>query len=67
MEEWHPRQRERWEKDGSYVLEVPFSSDRELIMDILKMGPDVEVVGPPQLRKQVADRARLLAQRYRAD
>jgi predicted DNA-binding transcriptional regulator YafY len=65
MEEWHPKQRERWGKDGSYVLEVPFSSDTELLMDILRMGPDVEVVAPPKLRNEAARRARALARRYR--
>jgi len=64
MEEWHPKQRARLEKDGSYVLEIPFSADKELMMDILKMGPDVEVVGPPALREEVADRARMLVGRY---
>ena len=35
-EEWHPNQRSRSEPDGSYVLEVPFSNDRELVMLILR-------------------------------
>jgi len=54
MEEWHPKQRARWEKDGSYILEVPYSQDRELIMDILKFGPDCEVVAPKGLRNDIA-------------
>jgi predicted DNA-binding transcriptional regulator YafY len=64
LEEWHPKQRAKWEKDGSYVLEVPYSSEKELVMDILKMGNDVEVRGPPPLRAVVADRARATAKVY---
>jgi len=61
LEEWHPKQRVRWEKDGSYVLEVPFSSDKELAMDILRLAPDVEVVSPASLRAEVRDRAGKMA------
>jgi len=64
LEEWHPKQRAKWDKDGSYVLEVPFSSPQELVMDILKMGDDVEVLGPPPLRAAVAERARATAKIY---
>jgi predicted DNA-binding transcriptional regulator YafY len=53
-EEWHPRQKSRFEPDGAYVLEVPYGDDRELLMDILKFGPDVTVLGPPALRDRVA-------------
>ena len=66
LEEWHPRQRARWDKDGSYLLEVPYSSEKELVMDILKMGDDVEVLGPPPLRAAVAERARATARVYGA-
>ena len=50
---WHPKQRARVEKDGSYVLEVPYADDRELVMEILKYGADVEVIAPPALRDKV--------------
>lgn len=52
-EQWHPQQRGRFETDGSYVLELPYSDPRELIMDVLRYGPDVEVVGPDTLRNAV--------------
>jgi predicted DNA-binding transcriptional regulator YafY len=64
LEEWHPRQRSRLEADGSYVLEVPFSSDKELAMDILRYGADVEVVGPKALREEIARRLEAAAARY---
>jgi predicted DNA-binding transcriptional regulator YafY len=61
---WHPRQRTRSEKDGSFVLEVPYSEDRELLMDILKYGADVEVMGPAALRGRVAEALAAAAKRY---
>src|SRR5258708_21320228 len=61
LEEWHPKQRSRLDPDGSYVLEVPFSSDKELVMDVLRYGPDVEVVGPKALKEAVVRRLRLAA------
>jgi predicted DNA-binding transcriptional regulator YafY len=51
---WHPSQRTKWEKSGSYVLEIPYANDRELLMEILKFGADVEVLGPASLRDRVA-------------
>jgi predicted DNA-binding transcriptional regulator YafY len=64
LEEWHSKQRSRIEADGSYVLEVPFSSEKELVMDILRYGSDVEVVGPKGLREEVAYRLRAAAAKY---
>ena len=54
LEEWHPRQKARMEPDGGYVLEIPYAEDKELIMDILRYGPEVEVLRPKSLRAQVA-------------
>jgi len=62
---WHPKQRARVEKDGSYVLEVPYAEDRELVMEILKYGADVEVRGPPALRESVGKALEQAAKRYR--
>ena len=50
--------------DGSYELEVPYRDPRELIMDILRYGPDVEVVGPADLRQKVKRRLAAAAARY---
>jgi predicted DNA-binding transcriptional regulator YafY len=61
---WHPKQRARFDPDGSYLLEVPYSHDRELLMEILKFGADVEVLQPSELRRRVGDALRLAAQRY---
>lgn len=51
---WHPRQAGGFEPDGAYRLELPYADDRELLMDILKYGPDVEVLAPQCLRGKVA-------------
>lgn len=64
QERWHPEQRGTLEKDGRYRLEVPFSDTRELMMDILKYGAGVEVVGPETLRESVAAEVRKMIQRH---
>ncbi len=63
-EDWHPKQRAAFEADGSYVLEVPYADDRELLMDILKFGPDVEVVSPAALRDRVKEALEAAIRRY---
>jgi predicted DNA-binding transcriptional regulator YafY len=63
-ERWHPGQEGRFLPDGAYELRVPYHDPRELVMDILRHGPDVEVVEPPGLRAEVARLARETAERY---
>ena len=55
-EEWHPDQQGRWLDDGAYELKIPFADETELVMDVLRQGAQIEVIGPPSLRKLVADR-----------
>ncbi len=57
-EQWHSNQHAEKDETGRLVLTVPYSDDPELIMRILRYGPDVEVLKPPELREKVA--ARLL-------
>ncbi|MEY2660007.1 MAG: hypothetical protein RLZZ123_1179 [Pseudomonadota bacterium] len=52
-EQWHPEQQAQYEKDGSYVLKVPYSDERELLGDVLRHGPEVEVLAPQSLRQSV--------------
>jgi predicted DNA-binding transcriptional regulator YafY len=47
---WHPLQKTHTEPDGSFVLQIPYADDRELMGDILRFGADVEVLGPKELR-----------------
>ena len=63
-EMWHPDQQGGFEAGGSWLLRVPFSSARELTMDILRYGSEVEVLAPPFLREAVAAEARRTAERY---
>ncbi len=53
-EEWHPKQEGCYEGE-CYVLRIPYADSRELVMDILKHGPEVEVLGPDCLRTEVVD------------
>jgi predicted DNA-binding transcriptional regulator YafY len=52
-ENWHPEQRSVFDAEGYYLLEIPYTDDRELLMDILKYGADVEVLSPKPLRARV--------------
>jgi predicted DNA-binding transcriptional regulator YafY len=52
-EQWHPQQMATRETDGSYLLKVPYSDDRELLGDILRFGADVQVLEPKELRAKV--------------
>jgi predicted DNA-binding transcriptional regulator YafY len=63
-EEWHPKQQNRWLDDGRYELALPYSNPSELLMDLLRYGPDVEVVSPPELRQAIARRLRAALQLY---
>jgi predicted DNA-binding transcriptional regulator YafY len=58
LEQWHPKQRGKLLKDGSYVLEMPYADERELIMDILRHVPEVEVLEPVALREKVIEKLR---------
>ena len=61
---WHPKQRARFEADGSYVLELPYAEDRELLMEVMKFGADVEVLAPEGLRARAAAELKRAARRY---
>lgn len=55
-EEWHPEQQGRWLPDGRYALRLPYVDATELLMDLLRQGPDVEVLEPPALRRALQER-----------
>jgi predicted DNA-binding transcriptional regulator YafY len=55
-ETWHPDQRAEIAADGRLILRLPYLHDEELIMDILKYGPDVEVLDPPALRQAIHEK-----------
>ncbi len=66
QETWHPKQKGDYAADGSWLLEFPYADHRELIMDILKFGADVEVLAPADLRQRVADEAARMTRMYAA-
>jgi len=55
QEEWHPQQKSKIMPDGTYEIEFPFSSTKELMMDILKHGHGVKVIEPKELKSEVVD------------
>ena len=63
-ETWHPEQIGELMQDGSYLLTIPYSDQRELMLEILRYGPDVCVLSPPELRLAVAQRLRDAAAQY---
>jgi predicted DNA-binding transcriptional regulator YafY len=63
-ETWHPQQQHTWLPDGSYELRIPYRESRELVMDVMRHGASVEVIAPPELRREVADELRRAASRY---
>ena len=65
-ENWHRDQQGAFEADGSWLLKVPFSNSRELIMDVLRYGADAEVLAPGFLREAVAAEAQRTTEIYAA-
>jgi predicted DNA-binding transcriptional regulator YafY len=63
-EVWHPEQVGEVHADGSYTLEVPYSDERELIGDILRIGSDVKVMSPVTLVKQVKEAIQKMLKQY---
>ena len=64
-EQWHPDQQGSMDADGAWTLTVPFSDPRELVMDVLRYGAEVEVLAPDFLRETVAEAARETVEIYR--
>jgi len=65
-EQWHPQQQGRTLSNGSYELRIPYADPRELVMDVLKHGAEVEVIEPEGLRRDVAEQLRRAAGKYTA-
>ena len=63
-EHWHSQQQGRFLADGRYELKVPYSSSRELLMDVLHYGSDAEIVEPQSLREQAKSLLQLALSNY---
>jgi predicted DNA-binding transcriptional regulator YafY len=64
-ETWHKDQVGESTEDGGFLLTVPYSDPRELVLEILRHGPDVRVLEPTELQKEVAQRLRAAAGQYK--
>lgn len=67
VEKWHPAQQGNTLADGSFKLTLPYSDDRELLMDILRYGADCRVISPPELASRVAQEAKALLAQYQGE
>lgn len=63
-ERWHSKQEGRFLDDGRYELRVPYSNARELLMDVLRYGPDAEIVAPIPLREEAKSQLLLALSNY---
>jgi predicted DNA-binding transcriptional regulator YafY len=63
-ERWHSQQQGRYLSDGRYELKVPYSTSRELLMDVLHYGSDAEIIEPPSLREQAKSLLQLALSNY---
>lgn len=64
-ERWHGKQTAHRLPDGRLELTVPYSEVEELLSEILRYGPDVEVVAPPELVELVRERLERAVGQYR--
>ena len=61
---WHSQQQGHFLEDGGFELRLPYANSRELLMDILKYGPDAEVIAPVALREEMKMLLGLALQAY---
>jgi predicted DNA-binding transcriptional regulator YafY len=66
QEKWHSHQEGEFAPDGSYTLKVPYAAERELVMDVMRFGPEVEVLAPPELRRSVSAALRKTISLYKS-
>ncbi|RLA51707.1 MAG: transcriptional regulator [Gammaproteobacteria bacterium] len=60
---WHPLQQGRWDGED-YYLSFPYSDERELLRDIFRQLPHVEVIAPAGLKRAVRNRLEESKQLY---
>jgi predicted DNA-binding transcriptional regulator YafY len=64
---WHPTQQVVQDEDGSLTWRATVAGTIEIRLWILSWGDDVEVLAPPELRKDVAQTHRRAGERYAAE
>jgi predicted DNA-binding transcriptional regulator YafY len=65
-ERWHPQQAAERLPDGAYCLRIPYSDEREILMDILRHGSNVVVESPASLKKLVQEEVKKIEKLYSA-
>jgi len=63
-EHWHSDQIGYWKEDGRYELQVPYSDPTELLMEVLRHGPEAEILAPEELREQARRQLQSALARY---
>ena len=64
LENWHPQQQGKLLDNGEYELRLPYHNPTELIMDILKYGPEVKVLKPADLKQAVIEQLQQSLKHY---
>ena len=49
---FHPTQKGKWEKDGSYTVTFKASGDKHIIWNLFKWGDTVKIIVPKELKKK---------------
>jgi predicted DNA-binding transcriptional regulator YafY len=63
-EQWHSKQVGKFLPDGRFELRVPYANAKELLMDVLRYGPDAEITAPVALREQIRALLALTSAQY---
>jgi predicted DNA-binding transcriptional regulator YafY len=63
-EEWHPGVKNEPQSDGGVIMRIPYKHETELVMDVLRHGPNVEVLAPASLRKSVGEALSTASKKY---
>lgn len=64
-EHWHDEQKGEFLDSGEYELSLLVSNPTELLMDVLRYGPDAEIVSPPSLRAQAQEKLAATLTKYK--
>ncbi len=63
--QWHPDQISEWQ-GRSYLLNIPYNDDRELVRTLLAYGDGVEIMAPAALKKKLLTKAKQIVAMYDA-
>ena len=63
---WHPKQEMAMEADGSLRLSLPMADLREIKQKVLQFGAGVEVLDPPELRREIQEEIAAMIKKYGA-